>query len=1061
MKKLFLGLTLILLLIFSLDKVTALSYQVKDLAPSDCQQAHDPFISGSSDKVVFVCFIDRFLPIMGVYINNSDGLNLKRLVVTPSGRSAFGPSISADGSKIVFYASIERGAWDIYTINSDGSNFKRLTPDEFFRGDVFPVISGDGSKIAFNRNIDGKIYPHIMNYDGTNVIKLAEIESADRPSISHDGSTVVFRGQSLSYIVNSNGANLRQIPHSDNLTFNPVISGDGSKVTFISNTSPRKVFITNIDGNNFKEVVSGVNYGLSINFDGSKIVVDEASLTGGFIRLVDITKNSIQNLEMGSSPHMNYSASVIVLNSGLESDAAVKSVSIIPLPPQFYSEIQNAPNWLRLRATPGSIGKPENDVVKTLPGTWILKVLSTTDVSGDNVDLDGFRWYKVEDVTDNTTGWVAARSLSDGTVHLDYNPNLQIDFENKAAVQLDTPEKRKPTILDAVNTYYNAPTTDNSLYGGGGGRDGNNNFQTFIQGAQFPKELALAITTQESGPSFNNEICSDARDGGIGIMQITSNDLKGLGSGLDNFPHKNDCRSTTESLSKYYSNASQGIYANIKDGFRTLQEKYRLVGRTQAVGTTSDLEMKAISTVYRYNQGSPYRVQAVYEIWNGKDNTYVWNQYLHYLYPSQAQADVWTEKVRSACTALITFAGCLNKTENLKLTTSAFYLRDVGNKLKSSPFGQLYTNSELGDKLISANNSRIILFLRSPAELQAINSLGETTGSVTGDIKQEIPNALYETEKGLLTIFFPQENYTYRVRGTASGEYGLSADFFNNESITVFDARNIPISPREIHDYTLDWDKMSRCERGATKINIDREGDGIIDEVIQGDCKVFDIELPQIFLAPLEAEYVLGNSVPFEFSATDAVSGIASLTATLNGTPVAPGEPIVLSQAGINTILIVAEDRAGNIATLTKTFEVIIGASIEIKPETLQKGSGGKHITVRIMLPLPYTAKDINAATLKINGVVSPLNKPVEFETEDGVTILKVKFPRSEVQTITAVGQNEIVVTGKLANGLTFKGSDTVTVIEKPPSGSLLGNYYLLAMIAGGIALGRLLIWVL
>lgn len=629
-----------------------------------------------------------------------------------------------------------------------------------------------------------------------------------------------------------------------------------------------------------------------------------------------------------------------------------------PLSNNYWSQIQNAPNWLRLRDNHNLTG----NIIKTVPNGWAVRVLKTIDDNGNNIDIDGYRWYQVQDVTDGTIGWMVAKNLTDGIVYLDYNSNNQTELQNRAEIQLDTTDERKPVILEAVNNYHTKDNSDNSLYGGGGGRNGNNNFQTFIQGAQFPKELVLAMISQESGPSFDNKICSGARDGGIGIMQITSIDLKGLGSGLDNFSHKNDCDSRTGwvgGLSDYYSNASQGIYANIKDGFRALQNKYNLIGITKAVDNISALEMKAISTIYRYNQGSPYRVQAVYAIYSGENNDYVWNEYLDYIYSSRVFADVWTEEVRSACASSTTFVSCLNKTESLGLTTSAFYLRDVGGKLKISPFGTSYQNTILGDKLIAANTSKIIAFLRSPAELTAINSLGEKTGIVQDRVTQNIPNSIYEEDKNLLTMFFPEENYTYRVTGTTEGEYGFTADLFQEDNIIIFDGKNIPIKSREVHDYTFDWDKMSRCEKGAVILKIDYEGDGIFDRIIVNDCKLYDIGLPQIIISAIENEYLLNSNLQINFSATDNISGVASIIATLNGVEITSGQMLILNKAGINLLKVVAVDNEGNEMVLEKSFNVVYNFGGFLPPI---KSDGSGVYNLGRTLPVKFQLTDVSGS---------------------------------------------------------------------------------------------------
>lgn len=460
------------------------------------------------------------------------------------------------------------------------------------------------------------------------------------------------------------------------------------------------------------------------------------------------------------------------------------------LPQQFWSEIKNISiGWLNLRKTAGTQNKSVDDIIKTLPNGWAIKVASTTDDNGNFIDIDGYRWYQVEDKTDGAIGWMAAENLTDGTVYLDYNPNNQAELQNKAETQLDTADKRKPIILDAVNNYHTKDNSDNSLYGGGGGLNGNNNFQRFIQGSNFPKELTLAITVQEFGPNFDNEICSQTKDGGIGIMQITSPLFKGLGSGLDNKLKKNDCDAKTGwvgDLSKYYSNALQGIYANIKDGFRVFQEKYRQKCPKESIFidgyefTCQDIEK--ILTVWGYNGFAKDKETGLYT-----------GNYLKYI---------------------------SDKLKNLNA-----YFASI-----------IYNNTDyLIEKLQIANNNKQVIRLYSPGELQVIDSENRITGLVNGVVKEDIPNSLYDKDIKGAAIFFPNNVNKYRVIGIDNGLYSLSIDYTKVGLPKIFRADNIPITTGEIHEYIIDWDALFNDEIGAT-IKFDQNGDGTTDKTfISGD----------------------------------------------------------------------------------------------------------------------------------------------------------------------------------------------------------------------------------
>ncbi len=737
---------------------------------------------------------------------------------------------------------------------------------------------------------------------------------------------------------------------------------------WVANSSAHIISKININtGTRIDYPGSYPNYPYRIAFDNVTNSVWVTNLYSSTVSKVNINTGIIDDYLAGYYPTAvafdNVTNSVWVTNAGSNtvSKIAIGEYIIAQLQP-FFSQIKNAPNSWKFRKTPGikitgtQTEKPSDDIIKTVPNDWVLKVATTTDSAGKPFEIDDYRWYGVRDETDNADGWMAAKDLITGTEFLSYDASAQISLGAKASTTLyTTKEARIPVILQAVDTYYTQANTSDSLYGGGGGAGGGNNFQRFIQGSTFPKELVLAIISQESvSIKFDNEGCSSILDGGIGIMQITSLDARGSGSNLKNYPKMGDC--TAVSTSKYYSNAWQGIFANIKDGFRTLQDKFGYVRKTEAVDNITAQEMKAISTVYRYNQGSPYKVQAVYEIWSGQSNDYVWNEYLKYLHWTHTDADVWMKKVRDFCDSEVTFKNCLAKTESAGMTTSAFYLRDVGNKLHSSPFGSSYQNPTYGDKLITANNSRLILFLRSPTELRVVNSAGEITGSVAGEPMEEIANSVYVPEQKFVTIFFPRAQYKYRVVGLETGEYGLSADFINNGDHTFFDADYIPTHAGEIHDYTIDWNKMSRCERGSVILEVDYEGDGIVDRVVKGSCRLTDIDPPAIAISSPSGSYLLNATTTVQFIATDA-SGFETIEATLNGVSVPNNQVISFTKPGENIIVVSAMDTEGNTSTATSTFNVLYTVNGFLQPIRLD-GSGVYN--QGMTLPVRFEARDLN-----------------------------------------------------------------------------------------------------
>jgi len=103
-----------------------------------------------------------------------------------------------------------------------------------------------------------------------------------------------------------------------------------------------------------------------------------------------------------------------------------------------------------------------------------------------------------------------------------------------------------------------------------------------------------------------------------------------------------------------------------------------------------------------------------------------------------------------------------------------------------------------------------------------------------------------------------------------------------------------------------------------------------------------------------------------------------------------------------------------------------IPAEVEFHPETLNRKSQGKWVTVYIDLPDEYNEEDIDLSTIKLNGVVPAEESPTGID--DG--ILMVKFDRQAFIATHDVGESiEITVTGELFDGTPFEGSDDIRAL--------------------------------
>lgn len=129
----------------------------------------------------------------------------------------------------------------------------------------------------------------------------------------------------------------------------------------------------------------------------------------------------------------------------------------------------------------------------------------------------------------------------------------------------------------------------------------------------------------------------------------------------------------------------------------------------------------------------------------------------------------------------------------------------------------------------------------------------------------------------------------------------------------------------------------------------------------------------------------------------------------------------------------------------------LITATVDIDPDTLNLKSNGKFVTAYIELPEGFDVADIVLETVYLDGIQAITDEQYDFVTdpaqylvdhdEDGILERMVKFDRAEVQnTLTNEPDYDeapkfydltLTVTGELADGTPFEGSDTITVIKK------------------------------
>jgi len=215
-----------------------------------------------------------------IFTMNPDGSDVKQLThVTPDG-SADWASWSADGKQIVFNESLPPdGTPELWLMNADGSNQHRLFAERRY-SENRPSFSPDGSKVVFARcklfvGDQDTCAIHTVNLDGTGLKAVVPFRLDDtqrNPMFSPDSKTIAFiispdahQGfQGVTYLVNTDGLNLRRITDPEPCFIRPDWSPDGTKLvafTHFCNPQPSEIAVVNPDGTGLQSLThNGKDY---------------------------------------------------------------------------------------------------------------------------------------------------------------------------------------------------------------------------------------------------------------------------------------------------------------------------------------------------------------------------------------------------------------------------------------------------------------------------------------------------------------------------------------------------------------------------------------------------------------------------------------------------------------------------------------------------------------------------------------------------------------------------------------------------------------------------------
>lgn len=166
----------------------------------------------------------------------------------------------------------------------------------------------------------------------------------------------------------------------------------------------------------------------------------------------------------------------------------------------------------------------------------------------------------------------------------------------------------------------------------------------------------------------------------------------------------------------------------------------------------------------------------------------------------------------------------------------------------------------------------------------------------------------------------------------------------------------------------------------------------------------------------LTQTYLLGDNLKLEFNATDAVSGIQKTYVKFNGVQYENGTIVKLTAYGDNIIELIAEDKAGNIQTISKTIRVQVPVDIKLDHNLLEDSDRVKGLTnVVLTFPKDIVFNKIKPDTIKLDGKYLPVvdgNIKIKDKNKDGRIEIKLKFRRIDVIKALFESDGNISISG-------------------------------------------------
>lgn len=224
-----------------------------DVQLTNTTNANHPSWSPDGKKIVYAAN-------QAIWIMNNDGSGQKKLY---DGMAWEGePVFNADGSKI-FFAAESKKAFSaryisVHVMNSNGSDGLKLTEDSDARS---PSLSPDGSRLLFTSRVSGNYDVWTMNPNGTDKVRLTDAEGDESsPSWNPEGDTIVYSSMGDLFTIDVDALKPVRLTHDSNDNIEPAYSPDGKMIAYVSDVGGNyDLWLLDSSGNSHVKITSDLS----------------------------------------------------------------------------------------------------------------------------------------------------------------------------------------------------------------------------------------------------------------------------------------------------------------------------------------------------------------------------------------------------------------------------------------------------------------------------------------------------------------------------------------------------------------------------------------------------------------------------------------------------------------------------------------------------------------------------------------------------------------------------------------------------------------------------------